>query len=631
MALTLTVNSGIADHFATTVNGASYSDISVMLYQRYGKKVGSTDNVYSPVGIRMSAYGSVNSAPYVDIWGSKSSSDPDTIYTIPSVRLGYLDGLSTTLNGTTINCAGYGLYADNVYLNGTIMSQSGSIGGFKINNNSLVNGGWGTDNSVMICIGTSDSKVIGGSDAINGWCFSAGSKFGVTKNGNVYATGGKIGGFTISDYNLKGNNIGLGASNGHDYAFWAGASTGESSPFHVGHNGALYASNATITGSITTENLTATGGKIGKYTITDQWLTSGSGTTCTGIGGNQAFWAGAENSNAAPFRVGYDGKFTASNATITGDINANNIVASAGNIGGWQIGVKHSYFSDGSLYITSIDPTYKYEFGNCMSPPANVDSSKDIYESEPFIVTTFKKNSDSQAVNTFKLDQFGNILSRGWHNLTASGQKSSYNFIVENGLMRIENQDNQPLFKQVAKTMPSIDNINQGLYTYSCLLKTDYLYITDATTLDHSFNYQSSNQGLYCDANAFFNGNIYHNGKLIAEEISSNVSTLVNLPNGTWTKTGTSIKLSTGVYIIIGWIYFKSADKGRRGIRFINQNDNFIVDSQNVIMTNGSEIMLNTMSLFTATYDISIYLQGFQSSGSSLGVARSILKAVRIA
>lgn len=105
----------------------------------------------------------------------------------------------------------------------------------------------------------------------------------------------------------------------------------------------------------------------------------------------------------------------------------------------------------------------------------------------------------------------------------------------------------------------------------------------------------------------------------------------VKITNGTWTKTGTSIKLSTGVYIIIGWIYFKSADKGRRGIRFINQNDNFIVDSQNVIMTNGSEIMLNTMSLFTATYDISIYLQGFQSSGSSLGVARSILKAVRIA
>lgn len=196
MSLTLTVESSIANHFATAKNGASYSDISVMLYQRYGKKIGSTtENVYAPVGIRMSAIGNANSAPYVDIWGSKSNSDPDTIYTIPSVRLGYLDGLKCG----TYDCVGYGLYADNVYLNGTIMSNSGTIGGFKIDNNSLTNGGWGIDNSVMMCTGTDDSKAIGGSDAINGWCFTAGSKFGVTKNGNMYSSSGKIGQFIISD------------------------------------------------------------------------------------------------------------------------------------------------------------------------------------------------------------------------------------------------------------------------------------------------------------------------------------------------------------------------------------------------------------------------------------------------
>ena len=145
MSLTLTVESSIADHFSTAKNGASYSDISVMLYQRYGKKIGSTTkNVYSPVGIRMSAIGSANSAPYVDIWGSKSSSDPDTVYTIPSVRLGYLDGLKCG----TYDCVGYGLYADNVYLNGTIISNSGQLGGFKIGANNLSNGIWGTYTSV---------------------------------------------------------------------------------------------------------------------------------------------------------------------------------------------------------------------------------------------------------------------------------------------------------------------------------------------------------------------------------------------------------------------------------------------------------------------------------------------------
>lgn len=195
MSLILTVDSNIANSFSTSVaNATSYSDISVMLYQRVTKNSQAKD-VYYPVGIRMSATGSTNAAPYIDIWGSKSNSDPDTVYTVPSVRLGYLDGLKCG----TYDCVGYGLYADNVYLNGTIVSKSGTIGGFKIDNNSLTNGGWGIDNSVMMCTGTDDSKAIGGSDAINGWCFTAGSKFGVTKNGNMYSSRGKIGQFIISD------------------------------------------------------------------------------------------------------------------------------------------------------------------------------------------------------------------------------------------------------------------------------------------------------------------------------------------------------------------------------------------------------------------------------------------------
>ena len=72
-------------------------------------------------------------------------------------------------------------------------------------------------------------------------------------------------------------------------------------------------------------NITAKGGTIGKYNITDQWLFTGSGSTCSGIGGNQAFWAGAEDSNSAPFRVGYDGSFVAENATIYGNIKTGNI------------------------------------------------------------------------------------------------------------------------------------------------------------------------------------------------------------------------------------------------------------------------------------------------------------------
>lgn len=270
MSLTLTVESSIADHFSTAKNGASYSDISVMLYQRYGKKIGSTTkNVYSPVGIRMSAIGSANSAPYVDIWGSKSSSDPDTVYTIPSVRLGYLDGLKCG----TYDCVGYGLYADNVYLNGTIISNSGQLGGFKIGANNLSNGIWGTDKSVLMSIGTTENKAIGGSSAISDWCFTAGSKFGVTTSGD------------------------------------------------------LYASNANISGTIN-----ASKGTIGRFNITDTYLITGSDDTCTGMGENQAFWAGSNDSNNAPFHVGYDGS----------------IYSIKGSVGGWNIENGKLYGGDGS-------------------------------------------------------------------------------------------------------------------------------------------------------------------------------------------------------------------------------------------------------------------------------------------
>lgn len=114
----------------------------------------------------------------------------------------------------------------------------------------------------------------------------------------------------------------------------------------------IFAKDITATGTITGANLigatgtfsgqiTATEGTIGKYKITDQWLITGSGSTCTGIGGNQAFWAGADSSNSAPFRVGYDGKFVSSNADISGKIGA-----TSGTIGKYEI--TDTYLKTGS-------------------------------------------------------------------------------------------------------------------------------------------------------------------------------------------------------------------------------------------------------------------------------------------
>lgn len=90
---------------------------------------------------------------------------------------------------------------------GDLYSISGTIGGFEIDGNSLHAGTISQDNSVMVSTGSTISYNIGNSGSINGWAFTAGSKFGVTKDGNLYASDATItGSLSMSgriNYNIK--------------------------------------------------------------------------------------------------------------------------------------------------------------------------------------------------------------------------------------------------------------------------------------------------------------------------------------------------------------------------------------------------------------------------------------------
>lgn len=149
---------------------------------------------------------------------------------------------------------------------------------------------------------------------------------GANLSGQITATKGSIAGWTIISDKMyttgSGKYTGIGKY-GSAYAFWAGATSndnGNSAVFKVGHTGKLTATDADITGTIT-----ATNGKIGRYDITSTYLMTNSGSNASGIGGDQAFWAGAEDSNSAPFRVGYDGVLWAENAAIRGSIETGNL------------------------------------------------------------------------------------------------------------------------------------------------------------------------------------------------------------------------------------------------------------------------------------------------------------------
>lgn len=93
--------------------------------------------------------------------------------------------------------------------------------------------------------------------------------------------------------------------------------------------------------------LVSSSGKIGGFTISQYTLVNKNGGSTVGISStvnhDWAFWAGAENSGSAPFRVGHGGQLYATNANITGVINAN-----SGKIGSFTLD---------STYLQSADKT----------------------------------------------------------------------------------------------------------------------------------------------------------------------------------------------------------------------------------------------------------------------------------
>ena len=232
----------------TTYSGSQVSKLALMMFRNASGY---------RLGIYLESYSSENKKPVINIFDGSDTN--------PKVVLGKLDGTPKVNN---ISPTGYGLYSDNAFLKGTIIATSGTIGGFTLSTNSIQNGTLGQDGSVMMSLGSNNSASIGDSGNINGWTFTAGSKFGVTKNGAMYATSGKIGGFNIDSTYLQSsdNTVGLSAS-ASDWAFWAGGAGINTAKFRVNHAGQLWATSADISGKIT-----AISGTIGGCSIKDNVL-----------------------------------------------------------------------------------------------------------------------------------------------------------------------------------------------------------------------------------------------------------------------------------------------------------------------------------------------------------------------
>jgi hypothetical protein len=182
-------------------------------------------------------------------------------------------------------------------------------------------------------------------------------------------------------------------------------------------DGSLTGSNVNLTGTITAKY-----GKIGKFNINDYYLMAGSGSNAAGMSGDQAFWAGGELSNVAPFRVSYDGKLVASNATITGKISGSSI--SGGTISGASI-------TGGSITSnTTINVSTDLKVGN------------NVYL--------------NQSVNTTKKIEFasGNMIMNTWTN--------SYNYLTMRSNYRCALISGNVQIAAVGNTNEAEINLNGG-------------------------------------------------------------------------------------------------------------------------------------------------------------------------
>lgn len=248
----------------------------------------------------------------------------------------------------TVNYNG-ALTATSATIDGVIYARSGKIGcssrtssdGWTIETNRIYSGNSSTRVELNSATATNTTTPTNNNDFAM-WAGSntaSSAKFSVSKGGLITAKEGNIGGWILSSNKLTSDNYRTGMASSGTYRFWAGASSSStasnpvfsgSSYFYVTSTGELHCRNASVNGTITANSGTIGGWKITSYGLENESGTIQLSTSSLRVGDN--------------FSVSSSGRLTASNASITGQITAD-----SGRIGGWRIG--EDYIRAGSTYL----------------------------------------------------------------------------------------------------------------------------------------------------------------------------------------------------------------------------------------------------------------------------------------
>ena len=180
------------------------------------------------------------------------------------------------LSRLTGGYANEGLYISNghLYINASFIA-TGSLSGFKIGSDAIYSGtSTSSTSSGAVALTTANfTRTVAGSSRTD-LRFAIGSKFGVSSSGEIYASGGEIGGFTITSTALyTGTAVTSNADNAialssADFTRTINLTSRTGLRFAIGDkfgvtgDGKLYGSSVDLTGKIT-----ATSGEVGGFTI----------------------------------------------------------------------------------------------------------------------------------------------------------------------------------------------------------------------------------------------------------------------------------------------------------------------------------------------------------------------------
>lgn len=235
---------------------------------------------------------------------------------------------------------------------GALYSTSGKIGGWNITSTELSSGTFASSNAdsvFLIPSGSTTTANIGGYGSnVGGWVITSRNTFGVNKNGGMYCTYGKIGGWVIDTNRLYNSGAVLGTSgiflypngtsinnniggSGSGYKTWV-IITG--SNFGVTSDGVLYATGANISGTIT-----ATDGNIGGWNISSGQLSYVVNSTDTIGASGSAFLipGGKTTTNSIGGSNNTALKWTFTSGNNFGVTNTGAMYCTSGKIGGMTI------------------------------------------------------------------------------------------------------------------------------------------------------------------------------------------------------------------------------------------------------------------------------------------------------